>query len=498
MPDIITILIYLPFTFLTLFVLLTTLQPGNKKLLTKNMRFLSLSLLGWHICNIAYYASASKEATYFLYDAALPFIALMALSLFLFVVRFYGLNNFITPFVVSVFTVIPIFTLVLALTNTKHDFLRAKLEIISTNPIHITYSEFGSWFWLHTAYCYALVLTSFFVVIAQHRRLPKPYRAPSTLLIIAVVLSISGNIINLLISPVDIPVDLSLVGASISCYFLYLSTRKNQGLEQLIIAKKGIFHFLDDAVFILDDEETIVNINKTGLSFLQNIQYNEKPTSFSRIVNHLAAVSQSQQVLEDESNGVDYHCASDVIYNIHEKPIWDKTHHKIGSLVICSNVTENRRLIQTLEEVSGIDTLTGLSNRRSIVNAIAEMDNPENLPITAIVADVNNLKQVNDTFGHQEGDALLRGVAEALATSCPPSAEAGRTGGDEFLVLLPSFSESQAKKLTQNIKKRLKENREHAFPLSAAIGYAVKTDITTDINSIIDKADANMYIDKRK
>ena len=89
---------------------------------------------------------------------------------------------------------------------------------------------------------------------------------------------------------------------------------------------------------------------------------------------------------------------------------------------------------------SELDTLTGLYNRSYLKTFLQDINKDDYLPIGIIVADVNGLKVVNDFFGHSKGDDLLAETAKILKNSCRTDDLIARTGGDEFIYVLPNSS----------------------------------------------------------
>ena len=97
----------------------------------------------------------------------------------------------------------------------------------------------------------------------------------------------------------------------------------------------------------------------------------------------------------------------------------------------------------TLERLSTVDALTGLRSRRfvdEVLNVEFLRARRYRTPLAVIMADIDRFKQVNDTYGHQAGDAVLRGVAEAMRCMVRSTDVAGRYGGDEFIVIQPQSS----------------------------------------------------------
>ncbi len=94
--------------------------------------------------------------------------------------------------------------------------------------------------------------------------------------------------------------------------------------------------------------------------------------------------------------------------------------------------------------LSYYDVQTGLYNRRYYETQIQVFDAKENLPVSVIIADVNGLKMINDAFGHQAGDQLLKKAADVIKRICPTIDTIARWGGDEFVIFIPNTSYEQA------------------------------------------------------
>ncbi|MFW6312110.1 MAG: HD domain-containing phosphohydrolase, partial [Nanoarchaeota archaeon] len=142
------------------------------------------------------------------------------------------------------------------------------------------------------------------------------------------------------------------------------------------------------------------------------------------------------------------------------------------------------------------DTLTGLYNRDYIEEEIRRLNNSRQLPISIIMADVNGLKLINDTFGHNDGDQLLKKISITIDETSRQEDILGRWGGDEFLVILPNTSKKDVKNIVSRIKNNLKEKNYKEIPLSVSFGYATKVDKEEDMEDIINAADRKMYNNK--
>ena len=140
------------------------------------------------------------------------------------------------------------------------------------------------------------------------------------------------------------------------------------------------------------------------------------------------------------------------------------------------------------------DELTGLYNRHYMRDELRRMSahaTRRDRPFAIISFDVDGLKAVNDSRGHQAGDALLRGVADSLRSVLRSEDIAVRTGGDEFVVLLPDADRGEAVKVAYRIRQRIAALGDHgAGGLSSGIGVWRRG---TDPDEILRDADEELY-----
>lgn len=109
------------------------------------------------------------------------------------------------------------------------------------------------------------------------------------------------------------------------------------------------------------------------------------------------------------------------------------------------------------------------------------------------MGDVNGLKMVNDTFGHLEGDKLLRKAAEFLKKACRREDIICRLGGDEFVILLPKTKGRVAENIINRIKGFCREDEGFPIKTSIALGYSTKSTEEQDIYFIFKEAEDRMY-----
>lgn len=142
------------------------------------------------------------------------------------------------------------------------------------------------------------------------------------------------------------------------------------------------------------------------------------------------------------------------------------------------------------------DTLTGLHNRRYYEEKLQKLDNSTNYPISIIMADIDGLKIVNDAFGHQLGDELIKKAADAVQSSCRSKDIVARWGGDEFVILLPRTTKDEAEKVAIRIEERCNKSHLNFIQVSISLGLSLKTKDEEDLMEVLKEAEDEMYKNK--
>ncbi len=159
----------------------------------------------------------------------------------------------------------------------------------------------------------------------------------------------------------------------------------------------------------------------------------------------------------------------------------------------------NARLLGENERLATRDSLTGLANRRLFDESLQrEVARAQRLatPVSLLVFDVDHFKQVNDTYGHQTGDTVLREVADALVANTKNYDVAARYGGDEFVVLLPGCHRDDAMRVAERVRHGIARAVGEA-PVTISAGVATVPDNASDAERLMAAADAALYEAKR-
>ncbi len=174
--------------------------------------------------------------------------------------------------------------------------------------------------------------------------------------------------------------------------------------------------------------------------------------------------------------------------------------------VMCTIFLQQTRLnsaYKRLEEAYSTDTLTGILNRRGFLDRLEPMRLVNNDKKGVLISvDLNNLKTINDTWGHLEGDEALRAMADALKDACPKGSLVARFGGDEFVVFYASNKSDE--RIIERFSERLEEAIEETndtldkpYYVYASYGINITSlDREYDFDANYSDADAKMYANK--
>lgn len=192
------------------------------------------------------------------------------------------------------------------------------------------------------------------------------------------------------------------------------------------------------------------------------------------------------------------HKNGSVVWTEHKKvAIHDKEMKLVAIEGIARDITERKSTEEKLEHLSLHDPLTGLYNRAYFEENMHAGDGRGN-QAGIVVFDVDGLKLVNDTFGHEKGDTLLSAAAKVIKSSFREGDMVARIGGDEFAVLLANGNDEIVKNACNRIRAAVEKYNSSNLdlPLSIAIGFATRNDSATSLKDLFKEADHNMYREK--
>jgi len=293
-------------------------------------------------------------------------------------------------------------------------------------------------------------------------------------------------------------------------FFSDIDQRKKAELEisRQRVFFESLFRMVPEAIAVMDKDNRLMEVNETfthlfgftpeeilGKNLDDVLDVGKKGSADRELTSKvLNGQSIAKEALRYAKDGKPVHVL------IKASPIQTGENFG-GAIVMYLDITRQKAYESYLKQEIYMDALTGLNNRTYFEKMMQNLQaDPQAFPLALVVIDMDNLKEINDSFGHTRGDEYLE-LAGYLLKKCVRREDTlARIGGDEFAIILPRANEETAKKLGKRIKRIIREeneNRGFQVPLSLSLGYAVAWSPKDDLEDIFDSADASMYQNKR-
>ncbi|RXJ88315.1 hypothetical protein CRV01_12925 [Arcobacter sp. CECT 8983] len=286
-------------------------------------------------------------------------------------------------------------------------------------------------------------------------------------------------------------------------------------VEEAINQTKSILDAQDNMVILTDLEKTI-DANKKFLEYFEVKNLKDFLQKYNSLLDVLKKDNNllKKDIFEDSKNWISKLSnlseidrivkiknknGEDRVFTINIDDYEQKGEHYVISF---TDITELKEKSNLLEYQANHDQLTGLFNRQKfneIFKKEIKREKRYKNNLSLIIFDIDNFKSINDEFGHNVGDEVLKVIAKVLLESIREHDCVARWGGEEFLVLLPQTDEYGAKKVAEKIREAIAKYKKEDLPkqITASFGIA-KLKEDDDEVSILKKADDALYEAKKK
>ena len=181
--------------------------------------------------------------------------------------------------------------------------------------------------------------------------------------------------------------------------------------------------------------------------------------------------------------------------------ILDEAGHPVSVLGVTRNIAERKKAEKELERLAQTDSLTGLANRRHFMQqAEQELSRTKRYggQLSVLMMDIDHFKTVNDTYGHQTGDLVLKALSAVCHATLREIDFVGRIGGEEFAIMLPQTAGPQAMGAAERLRQAIAGTGvplEHGMPLhfTVSIGVATLADTQINLDTLFGFADKALY-----
>jgi len=287
----------------------------------------------------------------------------------------------------------------------------------------------------------------------------------------------------------DINHNFSLMYISIFIFvlFSFIGITKHSFLhiEAEYIYQK-MFHDSNVGIMLINDEDEILNINKIATNILKQLSSKSSMKISTYIDTYNFEENYDKREFEVSTEN------DNIYFKLSQSPISVGKNRSAKLLHIVDVTSDKNAAIKEREQLikkSHIDDLTGLYNKRFLSDNFALDKSDSNYSV--IFIDVDNFKQINDKFGHDVGDDVLKKTAVEITDSLRSDEKAIRYGGDEFVILLRKTTISNALKISKRIQEAIRNNdisKNTAVTISVGISEG-----KDNIYELIKMADTAMY-----
>ncbi|WP_041292075.1 histidine kinase N-terminal 7TM domain-containing diguanylate cyclase [Kineococcus radiotolerans] len=337
--------------------------------------------------------------------------------------------------------VVPLLVLAVAATDPWHHLVLTRVTPIPQAPWFEV--RWGPLFWVHTLWCYALLTSAFARLLHAWWRGSGPVRRQVGLLLLAGLVCTAGNVVVISDPEVFSGRDLTPLSFTLTALIDAYAVLRVGLLRVVPIARAAVLENVRDAIVVVDAGGTVVDVNAAGRAYLRT-RYPDLPVD---PVGLPAARFLTARALGDLPGGYlsyELEHASGLHLDVQVTALRDRRGRDLGRVVVGRDVTEVAQLRAQLAEEAVRDPLTGLHNRRHFDTAAAQLLRcaaATGDPVGVLAVDIDHFKRVNDTHGHAVGDLVLVEVARVLAAAERRGDLVARTGGEEFVLLLPGADE---------------------------------------------------------
>ena len=284
---------------------------------------------------------------------------------------------------------------------------------------------------------------------------------------------------------------------------------KQHALKKELNAKiqwfSGLFKYSTEGIIMFDEDFIINDINQAYTNiFSYNIKQLVNEPLKDHISSHISFQSLKERFLANKSLSKEKELIFDTGRSKHffvkGIPIFDNNKY-IGGYLMYIDITELKRKEEKIRYISEHDVMTGLYNRRYFQKKLDEFSKNKKIKFVLFIGDMDNLKNINDTYGHSIGDQFIQLAARVLRESLPKDAIISRIGGDEFGIILINQNQAMCSNYCKLIHQKSKEytvKKKLNEELSLSIGCAIKNYKFQDSEELFHEADQKMYEAKEK
>ncbi len=480
------------------------------------LRLLLLGMALWSACYATRWLNISVEAKLVWFKVMFIGVASIPTLFLIFALRFTRHESWLTPRNLVLLSLPPFFSLLLQWTNSYHHLMYQSLNILQDHESVVIEIARGPWYLINVIYSYAVIGAGIFLLSHGALRSGPLYRYQYQMILLASLLPWAGNMFKELNFSSYRHLDLAPLTFGVSGVIFALAILRTHFMDVIPVARSQLIETMQDGILVLDAQNRIVDINPAMEKFIKGKASSYLGKNAYEVLQPWMGIDKTE-VSSEKTGPLDSSCYLDMRVS----PLYDKNQLLSGRLMVFRDITERKqvekRLRQANDKLQGQlieigllqsklreqairDPLTNLFNRRYLEETLErELSRAarENYPICLIMMDIDHFKRVNDTYGHEAGDLVLKAISEALSEHSRRGDFACRFGGEEFVVVMPNISLETAYERAEHLRQSLTLLRVpyeyYSLSVTISMGIACYPENGQTRETILRAADQAMY-----
>lgn len=407
---------------------------------------------------------------------------------------------------VAIAAVPELLSVILIFTNELHNLMRSGYTLEASGVygqslvVHST--TLGS---ILVAYNFSLPLIAIVLLLVYVRKVSPGFRKQVYAIVFSFVYTFAAAWIKTaVLEPAGIYIHISALYAP-AAIVMFFSVFKHRTLSLSPIAHDKVFEVINQGILVLDDSGTVLDINSYALNTLREYFQVENPLGKTLKEFNFRYPYINDYVGQTDEQKAEIHLQADdkdAYISLFYYPLFQNRDKYIGSVMIINNVTVQKLFERNLKEKAEKDYLTRMFNKFGFQKALQKYLTNCNLQrFSVMMIDIDNFKQINDTFGHAAGDLVLRDFTSIVNGIIRTEDIAGRLGGDEFVIVVPSISKETTLPIAERIRTAVESARiefnQQIIRYTISTGIADNKNANLSFEDILKRADTALYQAKR-
>ncbi len=401
---------------------------------------------------------------------------------------------------------IPLSTVIMQHTNELHHLYYTSLHLSTDTPFPVSRIEHGPYFYVHSIYLYVCLAIGVLLLLNQARQVRLRFRLQILTMVAGLLTPVIASLFYVSGQSMY-GIDLGPVFISVSFIFHSIALFRYRMFNVAPIARDIVFESMTDGVLVINENDVVVDYNHAMKELMLGVTSNLIGRSMEDILQDRPELIEMFEAGQDCEH-IGWYENVRYCYRIRFSPVFGKNSEQVGRIIHVSDITEQANLQDQLQYLADTDGHTRLFNKTAFMyRAQQELDRIARRGghLSMIMFDIDEFKQVNDTFGHEAGDVALLYLAEAVREYADDYMLAGRYGGDEFVLCMPGSDLDAACELAEKLRRHITDGEiavdHERLCITSSFGvtsvYIAPGEQEISIPLLIRQADQALYASKR-